>query len=82
MQFFQLPALPEASLGWNDFTMLERILTDGPTRPDAFTETDVRRYKRALGQPGARTAAVNYYRALGRRNAKRRSRRAGSATVQ
>ncbi len=29
--FFQLPALPEASLGWNDFTMLERIrLTDRP----------------------------------------------------
>ena len=68
--FFQLPALPEASLGWNDFTMLERILADGPTRSDAFTETDVRRYKRALGQSGARTAAVNYYRALGRRNAK------------
>ena len=57
-------------LRWNDFTMLDRILTDGPTRPDAFTETDVTRYKRALGQPGALTAAVNYYRALVRRNAK------------
>ena len=68
--FFQLPVLPEASLRWNDFATVDRILTDGPTRPDAFTETDIERYKLALGQPGALTAAVNYYRALARRNAK------------
>ncbi|MFB6222503.1 MAG: alpha/beta fold hydrolase [Haloarcula sp.] len=67
--FFQLPVLPETSLRWNDFSLLEQILTDGPTHPDAFTDTDVERYKQALGQPGARTAAVNYYRALARRNA-------------
>jgi len=68
--YFQLPVLPELGLGWNDFAMLDRILGDGTVKPDAFTETDIDRYKRALARPGARTAALNYYRALARRNAK------------
>ena len=68
--YFQLPVLPELGLGWNDFAMLDRILGDGTVRPDAVTERDIERYKRALARPGARTAALNYYRSLARRNAK------------
>jgi len=68
--FFQLPELPERTLGALDFEAIERMLGDGTVRPDAFSETDIERYKTAFGQPGARTAALNYYRALARRNAK------------
>jgi pimeloyl-ACP methyl ester carboxylesterase len=62
--FFQLPWLPEWLLGAGDYALLERALRRQPARPDAFTPEDVRRYKEALGRPGARTAALNYYRAL------------------
>ena len=68
--YFQLPILPELGLGWNDFALLDRLLGDGTVRPDAFTDRDIERYKRALARPGARTAALNYYRALARRNAR------------
>ena len=75
--FFQLPVLPELGLGVNDFAMLDRILGDGTVNPGAFTETDIDRYKRALARPGARTAALNYYRAMARRNAKLTLRQGG-----
>lgn len=68
--FFQLPLVPEWSLGALDFEAIERMLSEGTVRPDAFSEADIERYKTAFGQPGARTAALNYYRALARRNAK------------
>jgi pimeloyl-ACP methyl ester carboxylesterase len=61
--FFQLPWLPEWCLRMGNFALLERTLRHDPVRPDAFTEEDLRRYKRALSQPGAITAAINYYRA-------------------
>jgi pimeloyl-ACP methyl ester carboxylesterase len=63
MLFFQLPWLPERLLSWRDYALLERTLTDQPTRPGAFTPDDIQQYKRALAQAGARTAALNYYRA-------------------
>ena len=68
--FFQLPLVPEWSLGARDFVAIERMLAEGTVRPDAFTETDIERYKTAFGRPGARTAALNYYRAMARRTAK------------
>jgi pimeloyl-ACP methyl ester carboxylesterase len=68
--FFQLPGLPEFSLSALNFEAVERMLRDGTVRADAFSETDIARYKQAFSQPGARTAALNYYRALARRNAK------------
>jgi len=68
--FFQLPKLPEWSLGARNFEALDRMLGDGTVRPDAFSETDIERYKTAFGRPGARTAGLNYYRSLARRTAK------------
>jgi pimeloyl-ACP methyl ester carboxylesterase len=68
--FFQLPGVPEWALGANDFAALDRMLAEGTVRPGAFTETDIERYKRAFARPGARTAALNYYRAMARRNAR------------
>ena len=61
--FFQVPWLPEASFRAANFALLERTLRTDPVRPGAFSDEDVRRYKRALAQPGALTATINYYRA-------------------
>ena len=51
MFFFQLPWLPEALLRANDFAAIRRQLPE----PE---------YVEALRQPGALTAAINYYRAM------------------
>ncbi len=62
--FFQLPGLPELMLRAGNFESLARMLRTQPVHPQAFTPEDVRRYKQALAQPGALTAALNYYRAF------------------
>jgi len=63
---FQLPWLPERLFRAGDYRLVERLVDGEAVRPDAFTDADVRRYKTALARPGALTAALNYYRALGR----------------
>ena len=80
MLFFQLPLLPEWLLQAGDYYLLKRVLRRQPTRPGAFTNADIARYQQALAQPGARTAALNYYRAARRfRRAVSGSRRVISA---
>jgi pimeloyl-ACP methyl ester carboxylesterase len=66
--FFQIPRLPEAILSAGDFSMVRRIFRSDPARTDAFTEEDIDWYIGALRVPGALTGAINYYRALFRRN--------------
>ena len=66
--FFQLPWLPEAALRFRGYRMLDLGLRRESTRPDAFSDDDIAAYKNALSQPGALTAAINYYRAAVRRN--------------
>jgi pimeloyl-ACP methyl ester carboxylesterase len=61
---FQIPALPELAIRALDFAILRRILRRDPVRPGAFTGDDIEAYVRALSQPGALTATINYYRAL------------------
>src|SRR5438270_1816807 len=65
--FFQLPRLPEKVIRAGNYAGLGRTLRQQPVRPGAFTPEDIRRYKEALDQPGALTAALNWYRALFRR---------------
>jgi pimeloyl-ACP methyl ester carboxylesterase len=69
MFFFQLPWLPERMIRLGNFVMLERTLRKD-TRLGAFTDEDIERSKQALSQPGALTAAINYYRAAFRRSRK------------
>jgi pimeloyl-ACP methyl ester carboxylesterase len=63
MLFFQLPRVPEWLMSARDFAFVERTLKKTVARPGTFTDTDIAVYKKALSEPGALTAAVNYYRA-------------------
>lgn len=60
--FFQLPWLPEALMragNWRGATLGIRQ----SSRPHAFTDEDIEKYKEAWSQPGAMTAMLNWYRA-------------------
>lgn len=61
---FLLPRLAERVARYDDYAIVDRLFREGPVNPDAFSDGDIRRYKRALDRPGALTAALNYYRAL------------------
>jgi epoxide hydrolase 4 len=62
MFFFQLPRLPEWWIARDDFAALGRMFR-ATSRPGTFADADVEFYKAALREPGALTAAINYYRA-------------------
>jgi pimeloyl-ACP methyl ester carboxylesterase len=66
--FFQLPLLPEFFLHAGKYYFLDRAFRSEPVRPGTFTEQDIARYKEALDQAGALTAALHYYRAAFRRH--------------
>ena len=74
MFFFQLPWLPELAIRSGNCAILRDMLRHEPRRPGAFSEEDIGLYVQALMQPGALTAALNYYRALGRRSPLRAAR--------
>ena len=63
MLFFQIPRLPEWLLSRNDFAAIDKMFRDTVMRPGTITETDIAVYKKALREPGALTAGINYYRA-------------------
>jgi epoxide hydrolase 4 len=62
--FFQLPFLPETAIRANDYESIERAFRDLAIDKSRFTDEDIRIFKAAIAQPGALTAALNYYRAL------------------
>lgn len=67
MFFFQLLLLPEIFMRGSDFGFLDAAFRSkryGPTRRDAFSDDDIEVYKHYFSQPGAVTAAINYYRQL------------------
>lgn len=63
MFFFQLPRIPEALIRHKDFGGLNRVFKEKVARAGSFTDQEIEAYKVALRQPGALTAAINYYRA-------------------
>jgi pimeloyl-ACP methyl ester carboxylesterase len=60
--FFQLPRLPERTIARGDFAAVRRMFAK-----DGIAREDIERHVEALRTPGALSAALNYYRALGRR---------------
>jgi pimeloyl-ACP methyl ester carboxylesterase len=63
--FFQMPGLAERALAARDFAAVRRMFKTYPARRGAFSDEDIEQYIGALRQPGALTAALNYYRTLG-----------------
>lgn len=61
--WFQLPWLPELTLSVGDYWLLDRSLRES-SRPDAFTATDMKRYRMAWSQPGGLTGMINWYRSI------------------
>ena len=66
--FFQIPWLPELILGAADCWLLMRTMRDSALRKDTFSDADLEQFRQALRRPYALTAALNYYRALLRRD--------------
>ena len=64
--FFQLPWLPEALLRRRDYALVRRSVARAVHRPGAFTAADWASVRTALAAPGALSAALAYYRAMGR----------------
>lgn len=65
--FFQIPWLPELVLSAGEFRLVRRALERSVRREGALRSEDWARLRDALAEPGALTAALNYYRAAGRR---------------
>ncbi len=61
--WFQIPVLPELTSRLGNYWLLADAL-ESSSRPDAFTKTDIDRYRLAWSQPGALTGMINWYRAI------------------
>jgi pimeloyl-ACP methyl ester carboxylesterase len=64
--FFQIPWLPELVLSARNGAAFDRIFRSTPIDRTVFDDETIRCYKQAMARPGALTAALNYYRAMGR----------------
>ncbi len=64
---FQLPWLPERLFTAKRGVAVERVLRNSGVSAAYFTQEDAQAYRQAITQPGAVTAALNYYRAMVRR---------------
>jgi pimeloyl-ACP methyl ester carboxylesterase len=67
--FFQLPVLPEWAMSAGDFRAMRRAFERLAGRAGAYGAAEVEGYVAAMREPGALTAAINYYRANVRRDA-------------
>ena len=63
MLFFQIPWLPQTLLRMNLTGLVKAAFRGGAARPERFTDEDLAEFRRALAQPGALRAGINYYRA-------------------
>ncbi|MFO0660242.1 MAG: alpha/beta fold hydrolase [Polyangiaceae bacterium] len=68
MMFFQLPRLPERVARAGRFALFRRTMMREPIRPGAVSAEEADRYAEAMSQPGAIESAINYYRALYRKD--------------
>lgn len=63
MLFFQLPVIPERVLTADGARAIGRSLVGGSYKRDAFSREEVKYYQASFSEPGAATAALNWYRA-------------------
>lgn len=76
--FFQLPHIPEMLFTKN---ILRKLLRNGTFRKDTFKEEEIEQYVKAMNEPGAVTAALNYYRASFRKRAAPKGRKIEAPTL-
>lgn len=62
---FQMPYLPELLMAKNARVIAEG-LRESAVRREAFSDAELDAYARAIAEPGAMHAAINYYRSLAR----------------
>lgn len=68
MFLFQIPFLPEISIAVEDYVAMENAFLQQPAgihHIEKISQDDIEAYKKEISRPGALTAAINYYRALG-----------------
>jgi pimeloyl-ACP methyl ester carboxylesterase len=68
MLFFQLLWLPDALLRARDAALVARMIARTAYNKDAFGPADLAEFRTAFRNPYSATAAINYYRALRRRD--------------
>jgi pimeloyl-ACP methyl ester carboxylesterase len=64
MGFFLLPFLPELVISANDYAAIAKSFL-GDTPRGTFSREEITAYKKVFSEPGALTAALNWYRAAG-----------------
>lgn len=64
MLFFQLPLIPERLLTRQGARALKPTYRRHAANPSAFSDEDIRIFRKAFLKPGVATAAINYYRNL------------------
>ena len=62
--FFQLPWLPERSLGRNDAQPIADVFSEMAVHPERFDDDVLDTYRRAAAEPGALRAMINWYRGM------------------
>ena len=62
--YFQLPWLPEKLLSRHNYEAITQVFANQAKNPEAFSARDLDAYRKAVSQPGALTAMLNYYRNL------------------
>ncbi|HXK24549.1 MAG TPA: alpha/beta fold hydrolase [Myxococcota bacterium] len=80
--FFQLPWLPEKLLVGGGARRIGRMLRESAKRLEAFDDADLEVYRQNALRPGAATAMIHYYRALGRGGGYRRQIAQGFPTIE
>lgn len=58
---FCLPGISEFALSANNYAAIRDMFSNKTARKEAFSSTDIDKYVQAIAQPGALTAALNWY---------------------
>lgn len=80
--FFQLPGLPEWTMGRNDAAAMRNIMRSSAVDKTNFDDDVGEVYQRNAAQPGALSAMLNYYRALVSGGGARRQRALGYPRIE
>lgn len=64
--FFQIPWLPEALMRARNYEAIASAIAEESRNPEGTSPEVIQAYREAMAEPGALSAAINYYRAVAR----------------